>query len=132
MSTWKTVSRTIFYQFFLVFVGLSLGLIIHPEWVGNKAIVIDKSIDNIFFHPTFEEVKPNIMYVGRLRLWVFLDMPEDLNVYDEEMIGEELYTCNYDYEKDGEKITGDYETYIRWKSWESGYELKKPVDTLTE
>lgn len=132
MSTWKTVSRTIFYQFFLVFVGLSLGLIIYPEWFGSKTLVVNKSIGNIFFHPTFEEVKPGVMYVGRLRLWTYLDCPEDLDIYDEEMLSEELYVCNYDFTRDGKKLTGSYQTFIKWKSWETGYELKKPVGGLTE
>ena len=50
-----TVCRTLFYQFFLLFIGISIGFITNAEWVGWKTEVVAKSVDNIFFPTQFDE-----------------------------------------------------------------------------
>ena len=50
-----TVCRTLFYQFLLLFVGISIGFIINAEWVGWKYPIIQTSIQNTFFSIDFED-----------------------------------------------------------------------------
>ena len=38
-----TVCRTLFYQFLLLFVGISIGFIVNAEWVGWKYPIIQTS-----------------------------------------------------------------------------------------
>ena len=124
----KTIVRTLIYQLLILFVGFSIGFAIYPQYWGQKAPVIKRSIGNIFFHPEFEEVKNGLLNVGRLRVWAYLDFPENLSFSNEQMIGEELYVCNYEYKLGKDKVTGSYETFIRWKSWEANYELPEMIE----
>lgn len=124
----KTVVRTLVYQLLILFIGFSVGFAIYPQYWGEKAPVIQRSIGNIFFHPEFEEVKNGLINVGRLRVWAYLDFPENLSFSNEKMVGEELYTCDYECKIGKEKVTGSYETFIRWKSWEAHYELTETIE----
>lgn len=123
----KTVIRTLVYQLLILSVGFSIGFVAYPQYWGQKAPVIKRSIGNIFFHPEFEEVKNGLINVGRLRVWAYLDFPENLSFSNEKMIGEEIYVCDYEYKIDEEEVTGSYQTFIRWKSWEAHYELAEPI-----
>ena len=123
----KTVVRTLVYQIIILCIGFSIGFVTYPQYWGEKAPVIKRSIGNIFFHPEFEDVKNGLINVGRLRTWAYLDFPESLSFSNEKMIGEELYSCDYEYRIGKDKATGSYETFIRWKSWEAHYELTEPI-----
>ena len=65
-----TVCRTLFYQFLLLFVGISRR-IINAEWVGWKYPIIQTSIQNTFFSINFEDegywsgftIKDNLKYL---------------------------------------------------------------------
>lgn len=124
----KTVIRTLFYQTIILFVGFSVGFIAYPQYWGQKAPVIQRSIDNIFFHKKFEEAKSRIINFGRLKTWAYLDFPDNLSFSNEKMIGEEHYFCDYEYTIGKEKVKGSYDTFIRWKSWESYYQLPDVIE----
>ena len=123
----KTIARTLFYEFFILVIGLSIGFMLNSEYWGMKAPVIHRSIGNIFFHPEFDDVENNLINMGKLRLWAYLDFPNTLEITDERMFGEETFRCNYTYKKNNQDITGSYETHIHWKSWEAHYELGEPI-----
>ena len=77
-----TVCRTLFYQFLLLFVGISIGFIINAEWVGWKYPVISNSISNIFHPVNFED--PGVLQWlygnGRLKIFGLMGKYPDLEV----------------------------------------------------
>ena len=120
-----TVCRTLFYQFLLLFVGISIGFIVNAEWVGWKYPVIQTSIRNTFFTVNFEDegVLQWLYNTGQMKIWAFNNYPKDFKVIEEAMAAEEWYWCKYSYtDKNGNtKINIDH-TRIRWKPWEYYYE----------
>lgn len=124
----KTVARTILYQCLILFIGFSIGFLSRPQYWGEKTSVIKRSISNIFFHPEFDDVKNRLINMGRLRAWAYLDFPENLSFSNEQMIGEDLYVCDYEYKIGKETVKGTYETFIRWKSWEAHYKLPENIE----
>lgn len=125
MSYTKTVLRTIFYQFFLLFVGVSVGFLMNADYVGWKYPLIHNSIYNIFFPIDFEDegVLDYLYDVGRFKICAFNGYPQDFKVIEEAMMAEEWYWCKYSYtDKEGNtKIKIDH-IRIRWKPWEYYYE----------
>ena len=120
-----TVCRTLFYQFLLLFVGISIGFIVNAEWVGWKYPIIQTSIRNTFFAIDFEDegVLQWLYNTGQMKIWAFNNYPKDFKVIEEAMAAEEWYWCKYSYtDKDGNtKINIDH-TRIRWKPWEYYYD----------
>ena len=120
-----TVCRTLFYQFLLLFVGISIGFIINAEWVGWKYPIIQTSIQNTFFSIDFEDegVLEWLYNQGQFKIFAFNGYPKDFKVIEEAMAAEEWYWCKYSYtDKDGNtKINIDH-TRIRWKPWEYYYD----------
>ena len=67
---YKIIIRSIFYHWFAVFVGISIGFIANSDWVGTKAAIVERSIRNIFFPIKYNaEVEAFIKQAGATRLW---------------------------------------------------------------
>ena len=120
-----TVCRTLFYQFFLLFVGLSLGFILNVEYIGWKYPIVHNSIYNTFFPIDFEDegVLDWLYGQGRFKISAFNGYPKDFKVIEEAMCAEEWYWVKYSYtDNNGNtKIAIDH-VRIRWKPWEYYYE----------
>jgi hypothetical protein len=119
-----TVCRTLFYQFFLLFVGLSVGFLLNVEYVGWKYPIVHNSIYNTFFPIDFEdEGVLDWLYVqGRFKINAFNSYPKDFKVIEEAMCAEEWYWVKYSYTDNGNtKIAIDH-VRIRWKPWEYYYD----------
>ena len=119
-----TVCRTLFYQFFLLFVGLSVGFLLNVEYVGWKYPIVHNSIYNTFFPIDFEDegVLDYLYNQGRFKINAFNGYPKDFTVIEEAMCAEEWYWVKYSYTDNGNtKIAIDH-VRIRWKPWEYYYE----------
>ena len=130
-----TVCRTLFYQFFLLFVGLSIGFILNVEYVGWKYPSVVSSIHNTFFPIDFEDegVLQHLYKTGQYKIWAFNHYPKDFKVIEEAMCAEEWYWVKYSYtDKNGDtKINIDH-TRIRWKPREYYYEDEARVPMTEE
>ena len=131
---YKTIVRTITYQFLLIFIGLSIGFLISPVYWGNRASIITRSIENIFYPLEYsEELELYLMDFGKSRLWVVLDCPEALTCYNSKIVNEEWYETDYSFEdKEKKIIEGHYRTRIRWKSWEFYYPSPEDLEIFLE
>jgi hypothetical protein len=132
--TFKTVARTLFYQFFLLFVGASLGFILNAEYVGWKSMLVEQSVENIFFPVQYDaRIEEALLGIGRMRLNLHHnDDPFNdtgIEIVDEFIWGEEVYNVRYRYvEKEGEEpVLYDFRSRIRWKPWEYYFEFH-PVE----
>jgi hypothetical protein len=120
----KTIARTLVYQILLLWTGFSIGFMINPEYWGNRAPVVERSIRNIFYPIKYDErVKEFCINIGRSR--VFFSLPEGANnfkIIKDDMVGEEQYIATYQYMLDGETIlVKDFTSKINWKPWEFDY-----------
>ena len=127
-----TVCRTLFYQFFLLFVGLSLGFILNVEYIGWKYPIVHNSIYNTFFPIDFEDegVLDWLYGQGRFKISAFNGYPKDFKVIEEAMCAEEWYWCKYSYtDNNGNTKVAIDHVRIRWKPWEYYYEdeAREPV-----
>jgi hypothetical protein len=127
----KIFLRTVFYQFFLLFVGGAVGFILNAEYIGWKSVIIERSVQNIFFPVEYsDEVEDLVLNVGRLRLNIALNgNPYDstgIKLLDEFVWNEEVYVALYEYTNAEGTIRRDYSTRVRWKSWEYYYEYHGP------
>lgn len=127
LSHTKIVIRTVFYQFLIIFIALSLGFISAPVYWGNRAPVINRSVEHIFFPIEYDEqVEQFIIKIGRSRLYYetvteFGSLPELFEIVkDSEWIeAEERYHCEYQYiDKSGNLDVYKYVTRVKWKPWE--------------
>jgi len=117
----KIILRTIFYQFLILFIGVSIGFILNAEYFGNKAPIIGRSVQNIFAPLKYsDEVELQLMKIGKYRLWVELDCPSNLTCYNSVIVSEEWFETDYSYRTNQKNIIeGHYRTRIHWKPWES-------------
>lgn len=124
MSYTKAVLRTIFYQYFFLFVGLAVGFILNAEWVGYKSCLVERSINNIFFPVRFDEdVCQKIKNWGAFKLWAFNDRPKDFQIIEDGLLAEEFYIAKFQYkDSNGNKIEKIQSVRIRWKTWEYYWE----------
>lgn len=124
----KTVLRTIFYQFFILFIGISIGFITNAEWVGWKSELVNKSVKNIFFPTEFDEkTLEQIKNWGRFRIWAFNDRPEDFTVIEDGLLAQEFYIIKFTYkDSKGNQIEKIDTTRVRWKTWEYYYPDPSP------
>lgn len=125
----KTVARTIFYQFFLIFIGLSVGFIINSEYIGWKSNLVSKSFKNIFMPIKYDEdVCQKIKNWAAFKIWAGdLNRPNGFEVIEDGLLNEEFYIGKFKYidEKGKERIVIK-NTRVRWKSWEYYYESPEP------
>ena len=120
-----TVFRTLFYQIFLLFIGISIGFIVNAEWVGWKYPIVQNSIYNTFYPIDFEDEGVLQWLYGRGRLKVFGVMGKyrDVQIIEEAMCAEEWYWVKFSCtDKNGNKIIKIENIRIRWKPWEYYYE----------
>lgn len=120
------VFRTLFYQFFLLFVGLTIGFLCNTDYIGWKTNLISQSFNNIFFPVKFDaDVCNNLKNWGRFKLYVRNNTPKNFDVIDEAMLGEEIYVLKYSYTDNKGKKQIDIDSIrLRWKPWEYYYELE--------
>ena len=128
MSHLKTMFRTLFYQYFLLFVGISIGFICNAEWVGWKSNLVERSFYNIFFPVEFnEEMCAKIKNLGLYRLYSFNNYPADFKLIEDGLLGEEFYIAKFQYtNKNGDTIEKIDSTRVRWKTWEYYYTDPEP------
>ena len=120
-----TVCRTLFYQFLLLFVGMSIGFIINAEWVGWKYPIVQTSFYNTFYPIDFEDEGILNWLYGRGRLKVFGVMGKyrDIEIIEEAMAAEEWYWVKFSYtDENSNRRTKIEHIRIRWKPWEYYYE----------
>ena len=131
----KCILRTIFYQFLLLFVGVSIGFITNAEWVGWKFPIVEKSINNVFFPIDFEDegVLEWLYNQGRFKIYCFNNYPQDFTVIEEAMSAEEWYWVKFSYtDQNGNTRTKIDNVRIRWKPWEYYYEDEARVPMTDE
>lgn len=127
----KTVVRTLIYQILALFVGISIGFLINPNYWGNRAPLVEQSIKNIFYPLEYNQDTHNFLIdVGRSR--IFFSLPEgssDLRIIEDAMISDEQYMADYEYVLNGKtNIVKGYITKINWKSWEYDYPTPDELD----
>ena len=124
MSCAKAVFRIIFYQYMLLFIGLSLGFIVNAEYVGYKSAIISKSIAHIFYPTAYtEEVVKNLKSFGSWKLYALNNYPNNFTVLEDAILAEEWYWCKFQYTNNhGQKMTDIQSTRLRWKPWEYYYD----------
>ena len=128
MSYTKAVLRTIFYQYFLLFIGISIGFIANAEWVGWKSNLVERSFYNIFFPVEFyDEMCAKIKGWGLYKLYAFNKYPADFKLIEDGLLGEEFYIAKFQYtNKNGDTIEKIDSTRVRWKTWEYYYTDPEP------
>jgi hypothetical protein len=127
---YKIVLRSIFYHWFAVFVGISIGFLCNSEYVGEKSIIVERSIRNIFFPIKYDDnVEMFVKNAGRMRLWALLGCPDHFEIVDELVKGEEHYWAVYNTKDKNGKIVKDIGSVrIKWKTWEYYYKLDEIID----
>lgn len=128
---YKIIFRSIFYQWFILFIGISIGFITNAEWLGYKSILIERSISNIFFPIEFtQEVEDNVKKLGADKIYAELDYPNEFEILgDVVYYNDEFYWCKYKLRnKEGKLQFGEATTRIRWKTWE--YYYTSPNDVI--
>ena len=131
----KCILRTLFYQFLLIFVGVSIGFITNAEWVGWKFPIVEKSVNNVFFPIDFEDegVLEWLYKQGRFKIYCLHDYPQDFTVIEEAMAAEEWYWVKFSYtDHNGNTQVKVDHIRIRWKPWEYYYEDEARVPMTDE
>lgn len=124
----KTVARTLIYQILLLWTGFSIGFMLNPEYWGNRAPLVQRSIKNIFYPIEYnQEVKDFLISIGRSR--IYFSLPEgatNLKFIKDSMISDEQYFAHYEYKDPQGKIVvvNDHVSKINWKPWE--YDFPAP------
>jgi len=124
----KIIIRSIFYHWLFLFVGIAIGFICNSEYVGEKAVVIRRSINHIFFPIEYnEQIENYVKWMGKNRIHSELGYPKDFQILEDVVKGEEYYwaIAKYTDVKTGEPIKTVVSTKIRWRPWEYNYHTKK-------
>ena len=126
---YKIVLRSIFYHWFALFIGISIGFIANSEWVGDKYAIVERSVRNIFFPIQYDEnIEAFVKQAGKVRLWSSLGCPEDFVVLDDLVKGEEFYWALYKYkDKNGKEVKDVGSIRVKWKTWEYYYKLDEII-----
>ena len=123
----KIVIRSIFYHWLFLFIGVAIGFICNSEYVGEKAVVIERSINNIFFPIEYnEDIENYVKWMGKNRIHSELGYPHDFQILEDVVKGHEYYwaIAKYTDVKTGQEIKTIVSTKVRWKPWEYGYHTK--------
>lgn len=125
----KIILRSIFYQWFILFIGISIGFLCNYEWVGHKYAIVERSISNIFYPIEYTaEVENFVKERGKLMIWSLLDCPKDFEVLDDLVKGQEFYWAVVKYkDKNGNEKKSIENVRVRWKTWEYYYKIDEPV-----
>jgi hypothetical protein len=124
----KIVIRSIFYHWLFLFTGIAIGFICNSEYVGEKAVVIERSINNIFFPIQYnEQIENYVKLMGKQKIWTELGHPVDFQILEDVVKAEEYYWAIVKYTdlKSGEQVKTVISTKIRWRPWEYNYHTKK-------
>lgn len=127
-----TILRTLFYQYFLLFIGLSIGFILNAEWIGVKSLILHRSMNNIFFPIKYDEhMERWVKGWGAYKVYSMNDCPNEFEIIDENVYAnEEYYWCRFKYKgKDGKIKIDEGLARVRWKTWEYYYESDAILDT---
>ena len=130
-----TVCRTLFYQFLLLFVVISIGFIVNAEWVGWKYPIVQNSFYNTFYPIDFEdEGVLNFLYGrGRLKIFGVLGKYKDVEIIEEAMAAEEWYWVKFSHiDENGNRKIEIQNIRVRWKPWEYYYEDEARVPMTDE
>lgn len=129
------VLRTLFYQFFFIFVAFAVGFLLNAEYVGWKSNMVMQSYNNIFNPVDFEDpgVLEQLYGIGRYKIFAFNGYPKNFQVIEEAMLAEEWYWVKYSYTVgDQEKLYVNIDKHrIRWKPWEYYFE-EEAMETWTQ
>jgi hypothetical protein len=125
----KVVIRSIFYHWLFLFVGIAIGFICNSEYVGEKFVIVERSINNIFFPIKYDEkIETWVKETGRMRLWANLECPEYFEVIHEFVKGEEHYWAVYKTKDNkGKEIKDIGSVRVKWKTWEYNYKLDEII-----
>lgn len=128
MSYTRAVFRTLFYQYFLLFIGISIGFITNAEWVGWKSNLVKRSFYNIFYPIEFDQEQCNkIKNWGAFKIWAFNNRPQNFKVIEDGLLGEEFYIAKFQYiNENGDVVEKIDSTRVRWKTWEYYYTYPEP------
>ena len=128
MAVHRTIIRTLFYQYFILFVGIAAGFIANAEYVGWKSVIAVRSFNNIFYPIKYDEnVEKFVIGLGRARLATtlfghpYVDLTDIIT--EERVWGEEYYDALYRVPDAEEETIELYQTRVRWKPWEYYYEF---------
>lgn len=131
----KVIMRSILYPWFILFVGVCVGFICNSEYVGQKAVIIERSINNIFFPIEYnEQIENYVKAMGKQRIWTELEYPHDFEILEDVVKGEEYYwaIAKYTDVKTGKEVKTVVSTKIRWKPWEYNYHIRKFDEIVQE
>ena len=124
----KIIIRSIFYHWLFLSAGVAIGFICNSEYVGQKAVVIERSINHIFFPVDYNpQIENYVKQMGKQKIWTELGQPEDFQVLEDVVKAEEYYWAivKYTDPKTDQKIKTVVSTKIRWRPWEYNYHTKK-------
>ena len=132
MSHFRTVCRTLFYQYLLLAVGFSVGFYFNAEWLGYKSPILNRSFNNIFFPVRFnDDTLAKIKNWGAFKLWSLRNYPDNFEIIEDAVLAEEWYCAKFSYTDNMGVKRNDVESIrIRWKPWEYYYENN--IATLQE
>ena len=124
----KTVIRTLFYQVLTLWAGFSIGFMLNPEYWGNRAPLVQRSLGHIFWPKQYDKnVEEFCMNIGRSRIFfeTSTECPgfTDLKVLEDRMESDEWYSAKYEYRDESGKLikVNNYTTKVNWKPWELDY-----------
>jgi len=124
-----TVFRTLFYQFLLITIGLTLGFVLNAEYVGWKSHMISRSFVNIFYPIQYnDDINQNLKNWGAFKMWVQYGSPPDFKIIEHAIAAEEFYWAKFSYTNEqGKTVTQIDNSRLRWKPWEYYYEEPSEV-----
>ena len=121
----KVIMRSVFYPWFILFIGFALGFIINAEWCGIKMMIMERSFNNIF-NPVAKynkNIENYIKKLGALRFVADHGFPANFKILEEEVIDEEFYVAKFKFtDKDGKIVEIKDSVRIRWRPWEYYYQ----------
>jgi hypothetical protein len=132
---YKIIFRSIFYQWLILFIGISIGFILNAEWLGYKSVLIERSIGNIFFPIEFtDDMENKVKEIGASKIYASLNYPNEFEILgDVVYYNDEFYWCKYKFRDDKGKLQfGEETTRVRWKTWEYNYGSPDDVVDSTE
>jgi hypothetical protein len=129
----KIIIRTLLYHWLFLIVGLSVGFIINAEWLGYKSLLIERSINNIFFQESLTpDLEKKIKEKALIKIYTSLGYPAEFEILGEVIYyNDEFYWCKYKFRDKNDKLVfGERTTRVRWKTWEYYYGSdKEKLDT---
>jgi hypothetical protein len=123
----RIIIRSIFYHWLFLFAGIAIGFICNSEYVGEKAIIIERSINHIFFPIKYNEnIESYVKIMGRQKIWTELREPSDFQILEDVVKSEEYYWAIVKYTdvKTNEQVKTIISTKIKWRPWEYNYHTK--------